>query len=271
MPSCSLINLGSCLPQVFFEFLRDIINAPLQPFLQLTLHLLSEPINIDLFGRIWIIIVYMISMFYALLLVASGLSFMISGYDSAKRENAKEWLKNIVIMIILVQASFFIYKLIINLAAAMTSATLSLVDPNFFLISIGSISDLGLAIMLGVVYLATLILTSLILTVRYAVVAIGVVFLPIGIFFYFFDPMKQYGSLILNILGSAIFATFFASILLIGFAQLSDIGIFTDLRIIVLISAFLFIDVLMLFLMFFSIVKSALNVYAGVKKLGAKL
>lgn len=208
-------------------------------------------------------------MFYALLLVASGLSFMISGYDSAKRENAKEWLRNVVIMIILVQSSFFLYKLIINLAAAMTSATLSLVDQNFFLISIGSISDLGLALMLGVVYLATLILTSLVLTIRYAVVAIGVVFLPIGIFFYFLEPLKQYGSLILNILGTAIFSTFFAAILLIGFAQLSSVGIFADLRIIVLISAFLFIDALLLFLMFFSIVKSALNVYAGVRRLGA--
>ncbi|MEK6858558.1 MAG: hypothetical protein AABX53_01445 [Nanoarchaeota archaeon] len=75
MPSCSLINLGSCLPQVFFEFLRDIINAPLQPFLQITLHLLSEPINIDMFVRLWAIIVYLLSMFYVLLLVGSGLSF----------------------------------------------------------------------------------------------------------------------------------------------------------------------------------------------------
>jgi hypothetical protein len=224
-----------------------------------------------MFGRLWAIIVYMLSMFYALLLVASGFSFMVSGYDSAKREQAKAWLRNVVIMIVLVQASFFMYTLVLDLSAAMTSATLSLVDQNFFLISITGLSDLGLAILLGVAYLATLVLTTLILTIRYAIVALGVVFLPIGIFFYFLNPLKQYGSLILNFLGIAVFVTFFDAILLIGFSQLSTIGVFSNLRIIVLISAFLFIDALMLFLLFFSIVKSAFKVYGDVKSIGAKL
>jgi hypothetical protein len=100
---------------------------------------------------------------------------------------------------------------------------------------------------------------------------LGVVFLPIGIFFYFLNPLKQYGSLILNFLGIAVFVTFFDAILLIGFSQLSTIGVFSNLRIIVLISAFLFIDALMLFLLFFSIVKSAFKVYGDVKSIGAKL
>lgn len=212
----------------------------------------------------------MLSMFYALLLVGSGLSFMISGYDSAKRENAKEWLRNIIIMIVLVQSSYFLYKLFINLSATMTSATLSLINPDFFLLT-NNTADLGLAIILGVFYLATLVITSLVLTIRYAIVAIGVVFLPIGIFFYFINPLKQYGSLILNSLGIAVFVTFFDAILLIGFSQLAQIGIFAELRLVVLISAFIFIDFLMLFLLFFSITKSALNLYISVKKMGIKL
>src|SRR3989344_7884531 len=112
MPSCTLTNLGTCLVQNFFEFILNILNAPIQPFLQMTLNLLSAEVNLSLFFSMWVIVIYCISMFYALLLVGTGFNFVISGYDSEKRENAKQWLRNIVIMVILIQASFFIYQLV---------------------------------------------------------------------------------------------------------------------------------------------------------------
>ena len=62
--------------------------------------------------------------------------------------------------------------------------------------------------------------------------------------------------------------TFFDAILLIGFSELVNIGIFGNMKILVLISAFLLIDILMILLMFFSVVKGALSVYTDVKKLG---
>jgi len=244
----------------------NILNAPIQPFLELTLNLLSEPINLTLFFSMWVIIVYVISMFYGLMLVASGFNFIISGYDVVKRENAKQWLRNIVIMIILIQASFFIYQLAIDLSSIMTSAVLTLVDPDFFLISVDDIGDIGLAIVFALIYVLVLIVTALVLVIRYAFVAIGVVLLPLAIFFYFLPPLKSYGSLILNFLGIAIFVTFFDVILLAGFSRLVDVAIFGNMKILILISAFLTISVLMLFLMLFSIVKAGLNVYTDVKK-----
>ena len=268
---CGLVNLGSCLPEAFVEFILNILNAPIQPFLQLTISLLSEPIDLSVFTGLWIIIVYMLSMFYALLLVASGLSFMISGHDVSRRENAKQWLRNVIIMIVLIQASFFIYQLLIDLSASMTSAVLSLIDETFFLVSADELVGLGLAVLLTFAYLLVLIITALVLTLRYAIVAIGVVLLPIGIFLYFLPPAKQYGSLILNFLGIAIFVTFFDAILLIGFSQLVNIGIFSEMRVVVLISAFLLVDIVMFFLLFFAIIKAGLNVYSDAKKLGAKL
>ncbi|MGV8142258.1 MAG: hypothetical protein ACP5NS_01325 [Candidatus Pacearchaeota archaeon] len=262
MPSCGLANLGACLPQVFFDFILTLINEPIQPFLQLTLNLLSEPINLSLFLSLWVIIVYLLSMFYALLLVGSGITFLISGYDVEKREQAKGWLRNIVIMIILVQSSFFIYGLFIDLSSTMTSAVLSLIDPAFFTISASSVTGLGLTILLSLFYLIALILTTLVLTLRYAVVAIGVVLFPIGIFFYFLPPMKSFGSLILNLLGISMFITFIDAILLVGFSALMNISTFSSLQIIVLISVFLLIDILMFVLLFFAISRAVFSVYS---------
>lgn len=260
MAECGLLNLASCIPEKIFSYLSGIINAPIQPLLALIKALLSEPINLNLFAGMWAIIIYIISMFYAFLLMYSGFNFMISGHDSAKRENAKAWLRNVIIMIILIQASYFIYQLVIELASTLTTATLTLVDNNFFLLTFDNLPNIALQIVFVGVYLITLLLTSLVLIMRYAFVSIGIIFFPLAIFFYFIPPLRAYGSLVLNFLGANIFVTFIDAIIIIGFSKLLNVGIFGDLKILVMISAFLLIDGLMLFLMFFSIVKAALSV-----------
>lgn len=267
MPTCTLTNLGTCLVQNLFEFILNILNAPIQPFLQMTLNLLSSPVNLNLFFSMWVIVIYVLSMFYALLLVGTGFNFMISGYDSEKRDNAKQWLRNIIIMILLIQASFFIYGLAVDLSAIITSTTLTLIDPNFFLLGTGGITDLGLAILFGLVYLLALVFTALVLVIRYAFVAIGVVLFPIAIFFYFMPPLKQYGSLIMNFLGIAIFVTVLDALILAGFGKLTTIGAVNNLQVIVLIAAFVLINIFMFFLLFFAIIKSGTSVYAGIKRL----
>lgn len=268
MPSCTLTNLGTCLVQNFFEFILNILNAPIQPFLQMTLNLLSAEVNLSLFFSMWVIVIYCISMFYALLLVGTGFNFVISGYDSEKRENAKQWLRNIVIMIILIQASFFIYQLAIDLSAITTSATLTLIDPSFFQLGAGGIVDMGMAVVLGLVYLAVLLFTCLVLVIRYAFVAIGVVLLPLAIFFYFIPSLKKYGSLTLNFLGICIFVTILDAIILAGFGKLINVGIFNNFQIVLLIAAFALISLLTFILVSFAVVSSGLKVYQVVK--GAK-
>lgn len=266
MPSCTLTNLGTCLVQNFFEFILNIVNAPVQPFLQMTLNLLSAEVNLNLFFSMWVIVIYMISMFYALLLVGTGFNFMISGYDSEKRENAKQWLRNIVIMIILIQASFFIYQLAIDLSAITTSATLTLIDPSFFQMGSGGVVDLGISLALGLAYLIVLVCTCIILVIRYAFVAIGVVLFPLAIFFYFIPPLKKYGSLMMNFLGISIFITILDSIILAGFGKLTNVGIFNNFQIVLLIAAFALISLLTFFLIAFAIITSGLKVYQVIKK-----
>lgn len=267
MVDCGLLNLGVCLPQKFFEFVIGILNSPISVLLDVILDLLSGQVNLALFFSLWVIIIYVLSMFYALLLIGTGFNFIISGYDAAKRENAKSWLRNIVIMIILIQASYFIYQLVIDLSIILTTATLTLVDPNFFLISANQISDLGLAILFSLLYLLSLVLTTIILVIRYAFVSLGVVLLPIGIFFYFISPLKQYGSLILNLLGVAIFVTFFDALILITFSKFANVGIYGNFKIILLITAFVSICVINLFLMFFSTIKASVSLFLDFKKI----
>src|SRR3990167_10074547 len=185
MAECGLLNLASCLPEKFFEYLTTLLNTPLQPLLSLTKDLLSTPVDLSLFSSLWAIMVYVLSMFYAFLIIYSGFTFIISGYDARKRENAKEWLRNIIIMIILVQASYFIYELIIELSSIMSSTTLSLIDNNFFLLTIDNTINIGLQLIFTLLYIVSLLLTIVFLVIRYVIVAVGVVLFPLGIFCYF--------------------------------------------------------------------------------------
>lgn len=253
MAECGLLNLASCITEKFFQFLLDILNAPIKPFLSLIKSLLSEPINISLFSGLWASIVYIIAMFYGFLFLYSGFNFMISGYDAVKRENAKSWLRNVLIMIILIQASFFLYELAIELSAIMTTTILSMMGSGLFLLTFDP------QLIFIIVYIPVLFLTALILIIRYVVVAIGVVFLPIAIFLYFIPPLRSWGSWILNILGINIFVTFFDALILIGFSKLLSLSVFGGMNIMVMIAAFLFIDILTLFLMFFSLLRSGVN------------
>jgi len=259
---CGITNFGSCIPQIFFNFILNLLNAPLQPLLTLVQNLMTNPINLNLFSSIWAIVVYILSMFYGLLMLYSGFNFMISGYDAVKRAKAKEWFRNIFIMIVLVQASFFIYQHFVDLGSLLTNGALSLVNNSFFLLTADNLANIGLEFIFALLYGFILLVTVLILTLRYLIIAIGVVLVPIGIFCYFITPLRSYGKLILNFLGICIFITFLDALIFLVCAQLLTIPLFQNIKILVMISAFLFADILMFYLMFFSAIKSSLD-FAG--------
>lgn len=271
MADCGLLNFVTCLPEAFFSYFVGLLSSPLQPLMTLISQLLSVQINLSLFAVLWAIIIYIISMFYALLILYSGFQFIISGHDVVKRENAKEWLRNVVIMIVLIQMSYFLYELFVQLSSAMTSATLNLMGNTLFNLSFGNITDFSLQMVFFISAIGIMLLTIIILIIRYVIVAVGVVIFPLGIFFYFIPFLRNYGLLILNFLGIAVFITFLDAIILIGFSKILEISMFANIKIFVVISALLCIDVLMFFLMFFSIIKAAFNVGTKVVALGAKI
>jgi hypothetical protein len=255
--SCGLTNLASCLPEKLYEFFLSVINAPLQPLLYVIKSMLENPPSINIFYSMWAIIVYCISLFYGILFIYSGFQFIFSGMNPIKRHMAKEWLKNTVVMITLIQASFYLYGLIVELGSIMSSAVLSMIDPHFFLVTADGIINIGLEFLFYWFYGLTLFFTALFLVLRYMVVAIGVIFAPIGIFCWFIPPLKSYGKLILNFLGFHIFIIFIDAIIILASSMLIDLPVFSNIKILVMISCFSFVNILFLILAWHSISKSA--------------
>jgi len=276
MASCGLTNLGSCLIDNFIEALLTIFNAPIQPILDFTKMLLSQPVNVGLFSGIWAIMVYILSIFYGLLFVYAGFNFIISGYDSERRENAKTWLKNIVIMIVLMQASYFLYESIIDLSSLMTAGVIGMIDEKLFLFNgEGMIVTMGVGIVVLIIsYVFVLLVSCLLLLIRYIIVSIGVAFFPLAIFLYYIPTLKQYGSKIMYGLMVNIFIPFIASIILLASAKLTELPAFQPYRIIVMIAAFLSVDVAVIYMIYSVLSQSqiiqktksiAVQAYTGIK------
>lgn len=256
---CGLTNLATCLPQSIYDFLLQILNAPLEPLLGMVKLFLETSPSVEIFHGVWAIIVYCLSLFYGLLFLYSGYQFLFSGHNVIKREMAKEWLKNTIIMIVLIQASFYLYGLVVDLGSTMSSAVLQLVDPEFFLITADNVVNIGLEFLLVGTYALVLFFTMLCLAMRYLIVAFGVLFAPIGIFCYFIPPLKSYGRLILNLLGMTIFVTFLDAIIILACSLLITIPLFASIKIIVMINCFLLVNSSYLFLAKHAISKSSLS------------
>ena len=195
-------------------------------------------------------------MFYAFLFMYSGFQFMTSGLSSLKRYLAKEWLKNTFLLIVFVQASFYLYGLILDLGGMMTSAVLQLIDPHFFMLTVDNLANIGLEFIFALVYALILFITVILLTIRFMMVAFGVLFAPIGIFCYFIPPLRSYGKFILNVLGMLIFITFIDGIIFLASSWIVEIPFFANFKILVMICSFLITDYLMIKLMFLVIAKS---------------
>lgn len=256
---CGLTNLASCLPEKFFDFLLALINGPIEPLLNFVKLLLESSPSIELFHGVWAIVVYCLSMFYGFLFIFAGYQFLTSGHNVLKRELAKEWLKNTVIMITLVQASFYLYGLVANLGSLMTQAVLSLVDEHFFLLTVDNIVNVGLEFILALGYALVLFLTMLFLVMRYLIVAMGVLFAPIGLFCYFLPPLRSYGKLILNLLGLCIFVTFLDAIIILACSKLITIPLFANFKIVVMINCFIMVDIVFVILIKHAIAKAGLS------------
>lgn len=264
MGDCGLLNLASCIPEKLYGFFISILNAPLQPLLGFIKSLLTEPVNIEVLAPIWAIILYVLSIFYGLLLLYAGMNFMFSGHNEVKRAKSKEWFQNVFLMILFTQMSFFLYGMILDVSSLLTAGMMNLVNEEFFLLTADNIINIGLQFFFALFYVLTLLFTMLILMIRYLTVAIGVVLFPIGIFLYFIPPVQDYGKLILNYLGVCIFIGFFDSVIFLVASQLIQLQIFENMKIMVMIGTFSMVNLLMLYFLFFSIIKSALKTTASV-------
>lgn len=173
-------------------------------------------------------------------------------------------------MIVLIQMSYYLYDVALQISSVLTSGVFSLIDEDFFLLSVDDLINNDLQLFFVIPYAATLLSTALLLILRYAIVSVGVAYFPIGLFLYFVEPLKDYGKLIINFLGINIFITFISSIVILAFSKLIELQIFESLKIMVMISAFSAVMLIIVYFVFFGMIKAAFKAGGKIASLAAK-
>ncbi|MBD3268548.1 hypothetical protein GF373_17910 [bacterium] len=252
---CGLDNITACFIDALEDWLKDIINAPLHLFLSFIEHILSTAPSISSFGSLWTVIVTLISVFYGILILAAGINFMVSGSNATKREYAKQWLQNILIMIVLIQSSYLIYSLAGQIAHGLSSGMFNLINNSFFEVQL-NFHDIATYITMGGFYMTTLFITSMLLSAVYALASMGVVLCPIGILFYFIPPLRDFGKFILSTLGVLLSIPFVSSIILVAGSFLSETSTYSGFHLVLAISCFMLVNLTILALLLFAMIRS---------------
>jgi len=235
---CGITNLASCLPEMMYNYLVYLLSLPVLPLLLAIQELLMAEFSIEMFYHLWSVIRYIISFFYVFLFVYVGYVFLTSNDNPIQRAHAKDMLKNIFLMIILIQGSFYIYSFILDINSILNSVILSMIDPQFFMITADNFVNIALEGLNLMTYVIVLYITLLMLILRYVVVSFGVIFFPIAIFCYFIPPLKPYGKFIISVLLIFIFISFFNLLIMLVCSMLVEIPLFANIKISFMIGCF---------------------------------
>jgi hypothetical protein len=203
------------LPQqgfdLFKNYFENSLNEFSSPLTQLFYLLLVSPPDIEPMRNAWNSVISLISLFYLLNLSVAGLFFIIAFENHAKRAEAKELIKGVIISIIIISASFELYKILLEIGTLAAAYVLGNHPEKFILPAIQNNNPLLIIFLIFAAGFA-----GFTLFLRQIILLVGTAILPIGIFSYFTPPLKQFGKAIFGILGVAILLQFFDSIILVA-------------------------------------------------------
>ncbi len=251
--SCGFTNLTSC----FTGFLESFFNAPLKPLIDLFKDLIITNASPDIFKPIWGIIILLCSLASMIFIIINVVKLVMYAEYPLKRHQAKESLKNIVIIAVLLPLSYYIYTTLLSFNSLLTNNFIQSINVNFFEVKFDNITSSILNLLLYIFYIVVLIITDIILVLRYFILSVGVVIFPLGIFMYYIDQLKNYGVLIINFLLSNIFVGFITSLVLMIVSMLSSVQIFENYQVIFSISGLLITDAILVIIMFFVVIKAS--------------
>ena len=228
-------------------------NKPLMDFTQ---YLLSNNPDVEGMKGWWQSIVTVISSFYLLVFLIAGFMFLFAGIDLEKREQAKTWLKNAIKMIVGVNISFALYQIILELATAITQFMWISGFERFFGDSIFSTAGLVLLVFNAF----AVVLAAITLFLRYIFLLLGVALFPLAIFLFYTPKLENWGKMIINLLGGALFMQFIDVIMFVAADKILTQMIGSPGEAFVIPLAFCLVAVINVVIIVYAILKSAFSI-----------
>ncbi len=257
-------DINAVPPSTFGLFTGWVDNSLLDfnnLLLEFAEFLLTANPDPDVLLSFWQSIVLIISSFYLLIFFLVGFMFLFHSISPEKRGVAKEWLKNAFLMIIGVNVSFYLYKILLELATAITQFLWLSGFEQFF----QTTNYAGQSTAFLVFYLIAISLAAITLFARYLVVLAGVMLFPIGVFLYFVPPLQNWGKLVFNFIGVFLFMQFIDVLIFIASNQIALDLAGQQFAGLVPALAFLLVAVINVLLIVYAVLKSAFSIASNSK------
>ncbi|MCX6776690.1 MAG: hypothetical protein NTY73_01810 [Candidatus Micrarchaeota archaeon] len=183
--------------------LSDWVNSQLLGSVNLALQLINALLLLtpDVPSKLFLVhteIIKMLVPLYLLVLSWNAIQIMTSEVLS-HQASARITIQNSVISMLLVALSLPIYNVLLKTSQSVSSYLVSINFKPTIYNSFAAVEATGFSVsfLLGMILIVATLLI-LFLLIRLYIIAAGVLLFPIGIFMYFFSPLRKYGKLILS-------------------------------------------------------------------------
>lgn len=214
---------SDCFTDWLNNVLLDFINAPVDPLIGLVndLLLVDGSEGLENFKSLWRLIANITSVLLVLVVAFMGLWFLFNSLQPKTRLLFKEVIKKIVLILVGVNVSYYLYKTLLVFNSGLTSSVLSLVSEEFLRLTFDSLVNFSLEIIFGTVYLINLLVLVLLLSVRQVLLNAVVVLLPLIILLYFVPGFSGFAKTIIYSVLVLVFSSFLISIVLVVGSKMS--------------------------------------------------
>jgi len=191
-----------------FHWFYGMLESLVEGMLSLLVDLIAYNPDINAVHSVWTDVVGIITSLYIIVFIVSGIALLAGTITGNPGRTFREWVLKSIAGLILVNASFELYELILGLEEAMVKEVFVNADLSGFIVA-G-----GVSIILFIIDLALLLGVAIVFLLRHILVMVGAVFFPLSIFLYLLPPTRRIGSVLLNLMFMAVFMPFFWALLL---------------------------------------------------------
>jgi hypothetical protein len=212
-------NLPSCVVNSFIGTFASGFGYAIDEFLASSFNLIAAVPDLHWFCTPYNNVMAMIESLYVLAFMGIGLFYIFRSTDVQGRLAAKEWLKDIFLMILVLSFSFQIFEIMVSLNTYMTTSFLSYATKDVFNPAV-AFSSLVFAFIILLTSVFVLLITFLTLLARYLLIPFLFILFPFSVFLYFIPFTKEWGSAFLKLIVSVVFMTTIDALLIMALSFL---------------------------------------------------
>jgi len=215
----TMSNLPTCIVEGFFTYTISGLIASSQELVDSSFRFMFSSPDPAWFCNPYNGIMSVIESLYSLVLMGLALYFILRSGDAEGRANAKRWMENVLVMIVLLAFSFQIFQAMLDLNSYLSTSIANEGMREIFRSPL-DFSSAIFALVILIPAIAIMTLTFLTLLIRYLLLPFMLFLFPFAIFLYFIPLTQKWGGVFLTLIVIILFMTTIDALVLLGLSSL---------------------------------------------------